>query len=175
VRGRLFAQAALAERAEEGRAERAVLEVVDALEVREHALVLVVPGKDPVRAGDADAKREVRRQARLRVCGGNARRLLGRETFTKLAAGCCTAEALLRLNRSQFPDRVDCCSPCRDDDTRMQSNANAEPARASAAIISASSANRRCLINRLVRVEADVARDMVLQVIDRRQSRHRNR
>src|SRR5262245_3982484 len=38
----------------------------------------------------------------------------------------CNAAPLLRSKSAQFPDFVDCCSPCSDDETRMQSNASAE-------------------------------------------------
>src|SRR6266542_4005091 len=59
--------AAVGRRSEERRADRAVLEVIDALEVAEYRVVRIVVRKNAVDAGDADAEREVRPQPRRQI------------------------------------------------------------------------------------------------------------
>src|SRR5207302_5336316 len=47
---------------------------------------------------------------------------------------------------SQLPDWVDCFSPCTDEETRMQSCANAAPARVRATAATPASSARRCFM-----------------------------
>src|SRR4029450_6457553 len=59
------------------------------------------------------------------------------------ARDCWSAAPLLRSNRAQFPDFVDCCSPFADAETRMQSNASAEPVPTSPSASTANNTVRR--------------------------------
>src|SRR5437764_13809944 len=63
---------------------------------------------------------------------------------------CWSAGPLLRSKSSHLPDCVDWTSPWCDDETRMQSNAKADPVIVSETRTSASSAEKRCFISLLL-------------------------
>src|SRR5712691_6087509 len=64
------------------------------------------------------------------------------------ATVCCTEAPLERSSRYQLPPlAVDCCRPRKDDETRMQSNASAELATASAATTVTSNKRTRCFMS----------------------------
>jgi hypothetical protein len=105
-------------------------------------------GEHAVAPRHSEAEGEVERQvvARGLVRGARAVPLVDGDLLTEGASDCWSAAPLLRSKSPQFPDLVDCCNPFADAETRMQSNAKAEPVPTSASASTASSTVRRCIM-----------------------------
>jgi hypothetical protein len=77
------------------------------------------------------------------VRGAGAVRLLDGDPLTEAGERLLERSPAAQVEQAQFPDFVDCCSPLADAETRMQSNASAEPVPTSPSASTANNTVRR--------------------------------